>query len=187
MKIILIPALILAAIVSCKDNTTSASNLPADTTVKQFFPVQEFLLGEIRYVDSLPVGILKYTTTGKRIDSGYIKMPEFKQLAYEFLSAELEEGMFEEQFDEVSFFDHGTKYATFNYSPKNNNTEIKRVDVIASREGEFDKINSIYIEKNNGASPLKKLYWKAGRHFQIIREDSAGKQSVTKVVWNFWD
>jgi hypothetical protein len=146
-------------------------------------------MGEINYVDSLPVGIMKYTTTEKRVDSGYIKPPEFRALAYEFLSSDLEEEQFKKNFDEVSFFDQGTRYATFNYTPKIANTEVKRVDVISAQGSQFDKVNSIYIEKksNDADGELRKLYWKAGRHFQIIREDSTGKQSIIKVVWYYWD
>ena len=188
----ILTAILTAVFISCGNNNDSipSAQVPNDdTTEKVYFPVQEFLLGEISYVDSLPVGIMKYTTTGNRVDSGYIKTPEFRALAYEFLSSDLEEERFMENFEEVSFYDQGTRYATFNYTPKLLNTEIKRVDVISAPGSQYDKVNSIYIEKKatNADGELRKLYWKAGRHFQIIREDSTGKQVIIKVVWNFWD
>src|SRR5688572_2943807 len=150
MKLIILTVLLTTVFVSCGSNETSnptAGATTADSTEKVYFPVQEFLRGEIRYVDSLPVGIMKYTTTGTRIDSGYIQPPEFRALAYEFLSGDLEEERFRENFEEVSFYDQGTRYSTFNYSPKTDNTEIKRVDVIAAPGLQYDKVNSIYIEK----------------------------------------
>ena len=192
MKLIILTVLLTTVIVSCGSNDAgnpAALTTTEDSSEKVYFPVQEFLRGEISYVDSLPVGIMKYTTTGKHMDSGYIQPPEFRALAYEFLSPDLEEELFRENFDETSFYDQGTRYSTFNYTPKTGNTEISRVDVIAAPGLQYDKVNSIYIEKKGSGEPgeLRKLYWKAGRHFQIIREDSTGTQTVIKVVWNYWD
>ena len=192
MKLIILTAIAAAVLVSCGSNpepNTNATVTTEDTAAKVYFPVQEFIRGEISYVDSLPVGIMRYTTTGNRTDSGYIQPPEFRALAYEFLSPDLEEERFKRNFEEVSFYDQGTRYATFNYTPKIPDTEIKRVDVISAQGSQYDKVNSIYMEKkaNAAGTELNKLYWKAGRHFQIIREDSTGKQSIIKVVWNYWD
>ena len=66
---------------------------------------------------------------------------------------------------------------------------MQRIDVIAKQGNTFEQINSIYLEKSGSGKndEMKKLYWKAGKNFQIIQKDSTGKQSVIKVVWNFWD
>jgi len=199
-------ALCLIMLVSCTDKPispsvstedsvdtteTTTTSMP-DTLAKKHFPVQDFLLSEIRFVDSLPIGIMKYVTRNGKADSGYIKANEFHLLAREFISPELEEDHFSKTFKETSFFDRSIESSTFTYSPVQEGTEIKRIDVLAKESNGYTRINSIYIEKEiseQGTRRIKKLYWKAGKSFQIISPgDTNGKnESVIKVVWNFWE
>lgn len=172
--------------------TSPDSIATTDTIAKSYFPVRDFLLGEIRYVDSLPVGIMKYTTRNGKLDSGYIKTEEFHKLAEVFVVAGLDKAKLEEAFNESSFYDQSTESSTFTYSPLKQDSEIKRVDVIAKELNGYDRIHSIYIEKETqepGTNRIKKLFWRAGKYFQIITPaDSKGNnESVIKVVWNYWE
>src|SRR5687768_13703775 len=103
---------------------TENQSIPTKTSdsteeVKAYFPVQDYIKSEIRQVDSMPVGIMKYTIQNGSVDSGYIKPDEFRQLAQQFLSPVLEKGSFEKGFSENSFFDNTTQYSSFTYSPVN--------------------------------------------------------------------
>ncbi len=70
----------LAGLISCGEKNPNpaepspAKQVPQDTTstAKQYFPVRDFLTSEIAYVDSLPVGIMKYRSSANHSDSGYI-------------------------------------------------------------------------------------------------------------------
>jgi hypothetical protein len=162
---------------------------------KTYFPVLDFIKSEIRFVDSLPVGIMKYTTQNNVTDSGYIKLDEFHKLAQEFLPSDLNKESFENNFSETSFFDNTTHYSSFLYSGNKKNLEVNRVDVLVEREDVvYDKVRSIYMEKtieNRDSSVTRKLYWKAGKNFQINTEiRTPGEGVVTrqvKVVWNPWN
>jgi len=161
---------------------------------KAYFPVLDYLKSEIRDVDSLPVGIMKYTTQNGITDSTYIKLDEFHQLAQEFMPQALSKETFENEFSESSFFDNTTQYSSFLYSANNKNLPLKRVDVLVKPEGViYNKVMSIYLEKiieKTDTSMKQKLYWKAGKNFQINSEIRTSKPEVitkqVKVVWDPW-
>ena len=178
-------------------NDTEEQSIPVKTVdstekVKAYFPVQDYIKSEIRQVDSLPVGIMKYTIQNGSVDSVYIKPEEFHQLAQEFLSPLLEKESFEREFSENSFFDNTTQYSSFLYSAINKSLPVQRIDVLAKPEDVvYNKVKSIYIEKHfesADSSVIQKLYWKSGQNFQINTEIRTAKPEViskqVKVVWN---
>lgn len=158
---------------------------------KQFFPVLDFIKSEIKTVDSLPIGIKKYTTVGGHIDSTYIKPEEFDKLAAEFTSSELEAVNFELKYTETSFFDNSTQASSFVYTPVNNQDSIKRVNVLVRAGSSYDKVSGVYMEKiilKNDSSIIRKLYWKPGKQFQVNSEiqvpDKSPITTQVRVVWN---
>jgi len=172
-------------------NVDSVAIASTDTATKAYFPVSDFLRGEISAVDSLPVGILKYTTRGKKTDSAYIKPEEFHQLANQFISDDLSSPRFERSFAETSFFDRTTNSSTFLYTAKDSALKVQRVDVISATGDVYDKIKSIYVETTDrqGATLIvKKMYWKPERNFQIstlVTGPSGIPQvDLVKVVWD---
>jgi hypothetical protein len=197
------PFLVIAAIaiftLSCneknpppKPETAVTDSVPETAKVpQQYFPVADFLRNEIDYVDSLPIGIMKYRTRNSKTDSGYIKLDEFHRLAGQFLSTELMEPAFAKEFKETSFFDRSNNNATFFYSSDNDSLPVKRVDVVTTKGDVYDDVKSIYIEKlfhRNDSLTILKLIWKPKRNFQIIRITSTGsedpKNELIKVVWD---
>jgi len=169
-----------------KDTTTSATDTP-----KTYLPVTDYIRGEIRSLDSLPVGILKRVTNGKRSDSVFIQPAEFRQLASQFLSPELEKGRFEQSFAESSFFDQTTELLTFTYQATDPASTVRRVDVLISPSLQLDKVRSVYIEKaytSGDTAVSSKMYWKAGASFQIATAKSVGQQlpavQQVKVIWD---
>lgn len=186
---------VVILLVGCNNTNTptpSTKAIDSSTVAKVHFPVLDFLLSEIRYVDSLPVGIMKYTTENGVTDSNYIKPEEFHRLAQQFVSPALKKETFEKEFSESSFFDNTTQYASMVYSTNNRKLEVKRVDVLSKAEDVvYNKVQSIYIEKHSekdDTSIIDKLYWKAGQNFQVTTELQTPKsETITKqikVVWN---
>ena len=187
----------LLLLIGCNDDGEKKSipTSAVDSTKKEkaYFPVQDYIKSEIRQVDSLPVGIMKYTTSQNgSVDSGYIKQEEFHQLAQEFLSPVLERESFEKQYSENSFFDNTTQHASFLYSAIDKSLPVQRIDVLAKPEDVvYNKVRSIYMEKRferADSSVVQKLYWKAGQNFQINTEIRTAKPEVisrqVKVAWN---
>ena len=189
-------ALVMYACNESRDNPANENTAQstADSTASDdspYFPVTSYLKSEIAYVDSLPVGIMKYRTSGAKQDSSYIKLEEFHQLASEFLAPELTDSMFRRSFNKTSMYDQSNSSGVFFYNTKDSATSVKRVDVVTGKGAVYDEVKSIYIEKETIAGTnavTKKMYWKPGRNFQIITltPDANGKlnSEQVKVVWD---
>lgn len=164
-----------------------------DSTAKvesPYFPIYDFIRNEIEYVDSLPVGIKKFTVKGSKSDSGFIKLDEFHTLAGEFLSPELYDSVFKKLFTETSFLDRSNNNATFFYKTDDESSPIKRIDIITQKGDVYDEVKSVYIEKHakSGDSALvKKMHWTPKRNFQIITISSAAGKSNDEQIKVVWD
>ena len=178
---------------ACQDKPAPQEK-PAGQKVekKTFFPVADYLKSEISYVDSLPGGILKYSTVGGKTDSVYIPSSEFDKLASEFLPPELTDSVFTREFSENSFIDQTTQAVTFTYEPVTPTQELRRVDILAAQGSGIDRVKSVYMEKttNTGSTTvIKKMFWKAKRSFQVISISQTDNQpavsSELRVVWDY--
>jgi hypothetical protein len=179
---------VLAFSSSCKHNQKDQTG--KQTREKNFFPVADYIQGEIQYVDSLPLGITKYFIRGNSTDTSYIQSTEFNQIAREFMCAKLEPHIFEKEFSETSFIDATSQAATFTYSTQNKQSELKRVDVLAGSGEGTNKVTSVYLQKeirHNDTLILKKLLWRTRTSLQIVTSIQDGNKSpvVTqlKLVW----
>ena len=159
---------------------------------KNFFPVADYIKGEISYVDSLPLRMMKYVTINGKTDSNFLKLEDFNELAREFLPNELiDSAIFEKEFSENSFLDQTTQSLTFTYATKNDKLALQRVDVVANRTTGFDKVRSIYMEKSiarNDTTIQKKMYWRAKKSFEIVSISRIPNRPQStdhlKVVWD---
>lgn len=191
---------VMALVITACGNKTEPSTQDSDTTTtakdsikteSAYFPVYDFLRNEVEYVDSLPIGIKKFTSSGKKQDSGYIQLEEFHTLAGEFLVPELYDSAFKKLFKESSFFDRSANTATFFYKTDDESSTVKRIDVVTQKGNVYDEVRSVYIEKNllsGDSSFTKKMYWKPKTNFQITTISSAAsgksKSEQVKVVWD---
>jgi hypothetical protein len=182
--------LISLLISGCRDQKNDT-----DTTEKEakgnYFPVKDYLLSEIAYVDSMPFRIVRYEIRNGKTDSAIIVARDFDRLAQAFLPAGIDSTAFEKNFTENSFMDQTTQALTFNYTIKNQDSGLQRVDVLATPNPGFDKVKSIYMEQNlkrNDTSILERMTWKAKRRFQIISIYSPSKAaSFTSQLDVIWD
>ena len=182
-------------ITACKNQTNNISSEKetAEKTVekKPYFPVTDFIKKEISYVDSLPLPIIKYNIQNNKQDSAFIKPKEFNSIAQEFLSDQLLEPSFQNNFTETSFIDETTQSVTFTYETKNINGELRHVDVLVKPTPGLQKVKSIYLEKvinKNDTLVIKKMIWKARRNFNIITSTQPlGKKAVIKQLKIVWD
>jgi len=195
MKFLAIAAFMGVLVCSCNEpeqkQAASQDSSTKPDSPKVYIPVTDYIRGEINKVDSLPVGILKRLTVGEKTDSGYIKPAEFRRLAQQFLSPELERGRFEQSFNESSFYDQSTEMLTFTYQSTDPASIVRRVDVLISPSLTLDKVKSIYLEKawkSGDTAVNSKLYWKAGTSFQVATERVAAQQLLPmeqlKVIWD---
>jgi hypothetical protein len=175
---------------NCKDQKPTTTT-PEQTVKKSYFPVVDFLKGQIHNVDSLPSAILKIVIENNKPDSSYIKREEFDKLAQDFILADLQQNNFEKNFKESSFIDQTTQSATFNYTSTNSKLSLQRVDVLATPDELYSKVKSIFIQQTlnkNDTIIVKKLYWQTNKHFQIATSLQAPNQTKKiKQLQVTWD
>ncbi len=183
--------LIAAAIFyNCKSGDQKKEQ-PNQKEKKNYLPVADYILSEINYVDSLPVGILKYSIRDNKSDTAYIHAAAFNELAKDFICKDLEPEVFEKEFSESSFIDETTQATTFTYATKNSKLELQRVDVLATAKEGTNRVSSIYLEKSiqkNDTLITKKLLWKTKKNFQVVTIKEFANQrpeiEQLKVVWD---
>jgi hypothetical protein len=134
---------------------------------------------------------MKYTIRNGRTDSGYIQLTEFNELARQFLLPEFQNGSFEKNYTENSFADGAAQSVTFTYSTTDQSLPLQRVDVVTASGTQGNLVKSIYMERTRVAGDsviFQKMYWEAGRNFQIISlirvKGQPPVQQQVRVVWN---
>jgi hypothetical protein len=169
----------------------SLARADSGTAKNAFFPVADFMEAEIRAVDSSLLALKKFTIRNGRTDSVFLQVPEFNQLAGQFVPQELADSSFEKNFTETAFQDKSTRSITFTYAPSNPNTELQRVDVLTVPGRQAQQVRSVYLEKvrKSGDSViLQKMFWRAQRNFEIatlirVKGIQTGEEQI-RVVWD---
>jgi hypothetical protein len=197
MKTCLLSLLLIALLSGCADELESPlpeAHLPDSTNkAKQFFPILDYLKGELSNVDSFATAIRLYTTINGKTDSSMIQVEQFNGIMQEFLPPELSKDNFEKYYSESSFFDQTTQTSTFTYATKNDDLEFHRIDVLVQGSESYDKVSSIYMEKFIGgddSSSVRKMLLVGGKSLMINSETTVGNNKPVsrqeKYVWNDW-
>jgi len=163
----------------------------AGISQNSFFPVAEYLEAEILRTDSSLLALKKLTTRNGHTDSAFISIPEFNQLAIQFVPHELADSSFEKTYTETAFQDKTTRSITFTYAPMDAGAPLQRVDVLTVPGQQAQQVKSVYLEKTRTSGDsviLQKLYWKAQKSFTIatvihVKGKPAGEEQV-RVVWD---
>src|SRR5688572_14271588 len=197
MKSCLFSLFLLAFLSGCADEVESPrqeSQIPDSTNKpKQFFPILDYLKGEVNSVKTVATAIKTYFTAGGKTESGYIDPEQFQAVMQEYLVPELSKDNFEKYYSESSFFDQTTQTSTFTYATKNDELEVHRIDVLVQGSESYDKVSSVYMEKymgNDDSSVVKKMLLVDGKSVSISSETTVGGKGPVlrqeKFVWSGW-
>ena len=176
----------------------ACNNQPKDKTPEKdkpaagVFPVTDFIRGQIHMVDSFQSITFRYVIRQDKTDTSLISIPEFKKLAQTFLHPELSDSSLLHHYTEASFADQSGGTVVFNYTARNPELEVQRVDIVVDANPVLaDKVRSVYEERRSARSDTfitEKLYWRTDKNFQIISSKQVKGQpelvTITKVVWD---
>ncbi len=173
-------------------NTTKVEVMPDTLANKNFLPVTDMIAGEVKMIDSLQLPITKTVLLGKQSQIFPLTSQELQQLANEFLQPDINDPRIKKFYKENSVADQSSGAINFMYTTTVDSLEIRRLDVTLKGDPVLnDKLNNVYIEKYSkyaDTSITKKLFWKAGKNFQIVTEKRWGNQvsprQTIKVVWD---
>ncbi|TAH03007.1 MAG: hypothetical protein EAZ16_08450 [Sphingobacteriales bacterium] len=171
---------------------TTENNELADTNTHNFFPVANYIAGQIKVIDSLQLPISKKITVGKSESIMAADIKDLIEQANQFQNPDFTQPGIRERYKETSFADQSIPSVTFNYTTTDTAAAFQRVDVIISPDPvKADKVRSIYMEKYfflADTSIQQKLFWKADKHLLVITEKKIAGQILPvqqlKLTWD---
>lgn len=180
---------------SCNSNDQQKVDTSAEPKKSPiYFPVTDYLLGQLHQLDSMPVTPLKIIKDGKNnADSVWLKREDIKQFAQPFLSPVIDSISVSSYFSVKSFLDQTINSITLTYDPKGKlpqDLHLRRWDVYIDPQS--GTVKRIYIVKEFGNDHIDstlQLTWNAGSGCSIRTiEQLPGGQSIIKeekMIWNF--
>jgi hypothetical protein len=158
-----------------------------------FFPVTEFLLGQLNATDSLPVTPVKITISGNKRDSVWLKKEDIRKFASPFLRPVIDSAFMQNYFTGTSFMDQTINAVTLSFDAKKKlpgSIKLNHWDVYI--DPQKNTVQRIYLVKEdiiNTERVTTQLTWKVNKWCSIRtilqqpNKDPQIKEEILK--WNF--
>ncbi|MEO6219722.1 MAG: hypothetical protein ABIO81_04790 [Ginsengibacter sp.] len=171
-------------------------NIPGEISIKkpvEFFPVTDFILGQLGEIDNLPITPLKINIDGEKKDSAWMKREDIRRVAFPFLSPVIDSLSMVKYFNGKSFLDQSINAFTFSYDAKAKLPDsIKLIHWDVYIDPHKNNVQRIYMVKEDSLNSnliTTQLTWKANQWLSIRTiVQSAGKAPLIKeniVKWDF--
>jgi hypothetical protein len=175
-----------------KASTEEPTQKDSTVNTQGFFPITDFIAGEMRIIDSLQLPLTKSVTINKVTKQFPVTDAEFKWLAKNFLQPDINDPALKAHYTESSIADQSIPSIALTYTTTDQSLPVKKVTVFIKPDPvSNDKVSGIFIEKaySSGDTAInQKLYWKAGRNMQITTEKALqGKALPVEQVKIIWD
>ncbi len=182
------------AVISCNDpsNKNQPKKTAQDNTeLNAFFPVTDFLKGQIFDINSKGINPIKITATKNKKDSIWLKSESLNDEFADFLSPEIDSANMQGLYTENRFLDQTIDAFTFTYDAKNvlpDSITLIHWDVYI--DPNTNTVKRIYMVKNISPDKTLQLTWNSDKFCKIIRisKDSTGNpyvESETTIKWDF--
>lgn len=162
------------------------------TQENSFFPVTQYIRGQLLEIDSLPVTPLKIVSLHGKDDSVWLKKKDIRIFSEPFLHPEIDSVNLKNLYTETSFLDQTINAFTFSYDPKGalpDSIGLKKWIVYI--DPETDKIIRIYMvkeSKENDINQTWQLTWTSGKWCKItLIKELPGKEPEVKEEKMIWD
>lgn len=177
---------------SCSNHEKTVSQVSVkDTLDKQrFFPVTDYLEGEIYNIKQAGVNPLKYTSINNHTDSAWIKIEELDSVMAGFLQPRIDSTNLVTLFVGRSFLDRSLNAVTFTYDSVKvlpDSLPLKHWDIYI--DPKTNKVTRIYMLKQMDGKMLQ-LTWKSGEWCKIVTIGSGAGAAMKvekeeKIIWDF--
>lgn len=173
---------------SCNSKKTVT---PVQEEANEFFPVTEFLKGQLTDIKMNGVTPVKINIQNNHPDSNWIKVTEMETAFAEFISPKIDSAAMGRFFNTKKFFDQTLNLITLTYDAKETlpaSIPWKHWDVYIDPEKNI--VSRIYLIKQLDEHTIRQLTWLTGKNCRAvsIREDSTGKSSIsdeTIIKWHY--
>ncbi len=106
-------------ILSCKQKKVTVPQQAISQLNNSFFPVTQYILGQLNELDTLPVTPLKITSINGVFDSVWLKREDIRSFAQPFVTPIIDSISCHKYFSEESFLDQTINAFTISYYPIN--------------------------------------------------------------------
>jgi hypothetical protein len=178
---------------SCNNQEKSDGQFATKDSVQnqKFFPVTNYIKGEIYTIKKSGVNPLKFSTINNQTDSVWVKIEDLDSTVAEFLHPVIDSINLINFFTEESFKDQSLNAVTFTYdaaAPLPDSIKLKHWDVYIDPKS--NKVKRVYMVKEIDKSKTLQLTWVNGQWCKItsIITDANGVMKVEKeekLVWDF--
>jgi hypothetical protein len=182
--------------IACNNNQEKDISQVNNVEEKQsFFPVTQFLLGQLNEIEGMPVTPVKITMSGGKKDSVWLKKEDIRSFAAPFLRPVIDSASMQKYFTEKSFLDQTINALTLSYDLKSSipdSIKLNHWDVyIDPQKGAVQRIFLVKDEVVNGQNITTQLTWKVNKWCSIRRivQEPKKEAVVTEEImkWDFED
>lgn len=172
---------------SCKSKPKEEAS---DT--EPYFPIKSYIESQIAHVDTSLYTIQRIETQNNRSDTTVIPREDFKEEAKDFLEIpDITKSKWKDDYIETKLFDEALQSAVISYSPKEDDAEVRRQEVIIKpNANEGDQVKTIFIDRSfeDGSSSIQqKLLWEVNKWFRIVTITQKPNQpeqiKTVQVIW----
>lgn len=191
MKKALYLLIALLAFISCKSKTKVETNaVPQQEDAISYFPVTDFIKGQITSIREKKINPLKHLTIQQKIDSSWIQLESLEAEMGDFLHPLIDTANMAAFFSERKFLDQSVNAFTFTYDPKPalpDTFQLRNWDVYVNPED--GKVRRIYMVKNLTTDKVLQLTWQTDQYCKMVtvRQLPGGKFNVEKEEKISWD
>lgn len=184
---LLLTGWIILVVLGCKQKDKSNEDETG------FFPVVSFLKSQVAHIDTSLYRLIRIDKIDSIQDTTYIKRAEFRGLAKDFLETpDITEKSLRKKYTEEKTYDESLDRVILTYTPKDDNMEVLREEVIISpNTSDGDQVKSIIIERiseGKDSSVLRRLLWQVNKSFQVVKliqkPDQPEIIRTFEVIWN---
>jgi hypothetical protein len=173
---------------ACNDGERIVATPQPATAPAGFFPVTDFIKGQIAEIRSEGINPLLITSRNGKTDSSWVKVEAFDSLFAPFLQPEIDSANHTKFFSEKSFLDQTINAFTFTYdpiAPLPDTFQLQRWDVYI--DPQKNTVTRIFLVKRSGEQ-VTQLTWQADKWCKIVTINNGPKGStVNKDVLIKWD
>ena len=193
MKFPVTVLIITIFVLSCnhaKNKTVEKVEPPAEPGQTAFFPVTDYIKGQITEIRNKGINPKKIIRTNNRQDSSWLKTEQLENEFELFLSPVIDSSNLSSLFTEKNFLDQTIDAFTFTHDPVKplpDSFLLQRWDVYVDRVK--NTVRRIYLLKKTVDHKTLQLTWQSGLWCKmvIIADDTKGNSFVEKEITIKWD
>jgi hypothetical protein len=178
--------LLLCVVFACKGKKKTEPK-------ESFFPVSNFLKGEVSQAAASGQPIRKIETIDSLSDTTILNGESFKTLAAAFTSLpDINSDQWRDDYEEAKMYDEQLKNVILTYTARNKDAKVRREDVMLQPDEKGDThVKTViidWIDNSKDSSVEKNMIWNAGEKFFIVTKVNKPQQpekiKKVEVTWN---